>query len=346
MNRAAPVATRRGRDGEEGFALLMVLLFLMAVTAIVAPLVLGARTDFVVASNRLQQDRLEALAEGLLTVIARNLAAPPLEARNEGITVRSEPLRCLSGRYRIEARVQDQRGLIGINNAQPELLAAGFEALGFERGDIDDLVEALVAYRTPPPGEEDPPPGDPPPEDPPTGEPPPDADPGQPPQRANPRLRSMVDSERVNGGLKLKPLEAIEELYDFTGFRGRPVREIAEVFSVQNTVDTVVGARLSTRLARVLPAGGSPGYPFIVTQPEDGPKTYRIEVEVGTADGGIRGYAGATVLASEGEAGDFQFGERTTNPEFLPEAQGDFSGAMDCSMIFGVGVVAELAAGS
>ncbi len=323
-----PLPARAGDDREEGtdgFALLMVLLFLLAVTAIIAPLVLGARTDFVVASNRLQQDRLEALANGLLVVLARNLAAPPLEARNEGIKVRSEPLRCQSDRYRIEARIQDQRGLIGINTAAPDLLAAGFEALGFSTGDSREMVEALVAYRTAPPtdGQRD--------------------DGGAQP----PPLQPSADAgDRINGGLKQKPFEAIEELYDFNGFRGRPVRELAEVFSVQNTLDTIVGPRLSTRLATVLPTTASPSRPYVLGQVEDGAKTYRIDVEVRSLDGGVSGYSGAIVVASEGDQGDFQLGERITNPEFLDQPQDDFSGAVDCSIIFGVGVVAALSADS
>jgi len=76
MNRPSPPAPRD--DDQAGFALLMVLLFLLAVTAIIAPLVLSARTDFLVASNRLQQERLESIADGLVTVIARELASPPL----------------------------------------------------------------------------------------------------------------------------------------------------------------------------------------------------------------------------------------------------------------------------
>lgn len=322
-----PAGAGKCREGaQDGFALLMVLLFLLAVTAIIAPLVLGARTDFVVASNRLQQDRLEALANGLMVVLARNLAAPPLETRNEGIKVRSEPLRCQTDRYRIEARIQDQRGLIGINNASPELLSAGFEALGFSTGDTQELVETLVAYRTAPPG---------------------DGQRSEGEGSAPPPVQLAADAgDRVNGGLKQKPFEAIEELYDFAGFRGRPVRDLAEVFSVQNPLDTIVGPRLSTLLATVLPTTASPGRPYVLGTVEDGGKTYRIDVEVRSIDGGVSGYSGAIVVASEGEQGDYQIGERITNPEFLDRAQDDFSGAVDCSIIFGVGVVAALSADS
>jgi general secretion pathway protein K len=311
-------------DGQAGFAVLMVLLFLLAVTAIVAPLVLGARTDVVVAANRLQQGRLESIARGLVTVLARELAAPPLETRNEELTVRSAPMRCRDPRYLIEARVQDQNGLIGINSAPKELVAAGLQALGFGTGDTSELTDALIAYRTlpPPAGQRDP-----------SGD--------QPPPGPSPAAGT---EEIVLGGLKLKPFEAIEELYDFKGFRGVPVRALNEVFSIHNSTETIVGPRLSGRLSRILPAAPSPSYPSILGDEEAGAKVYRIDVEVRAAAAGMSGYAGAVVAASENESGAFGILERTSNPEFLPEGESDFSGAVDCAMIFGQGVAAALAA--
>jgi general secretion pathway protein K len=304
------------RDGDQdGFALVMVLLFLLAVTAIIAPLVLGARTEFLVSSNRLQQDRLESIADGLVVVLSRELAASPLEPRNEAIKVNSTPLRCQNARYLIEARVQDQAGLIGINNASVELLTAGFAALQFPASTSGDMAEATVAYRTPPGAELAPPPG---------------------------TLQAPGRDDLVAGGMKLKPFEAVEELYDFTGFRGKPVQAINEVFSLHNTTETIIGPRISTRLARVLPPAPTPRYPFILEQAPEGPKTYRIDVQVRSANAQMSGYAGAIVAASESEAGDYEIIERTGNPEFQAEGPSDFAGAIDCDMLLGEGVAASL----
>jgi len=296
----------RGQDGDQdGFALVMVLLFLLAITAVIAPLVLGARTEFLVSSNRLQQDRLESIADGIVIMLARQLGAPPIEPRNEAIKVNSAPLRCSNARYLIEARVQDQSGLIGINNASVELLTAGFTALEFPASTASDMAEAAVAFRTLP--DAPPPPG--------TGH-----------------------DDLVTGGLKLKPFEAVEELYDFTGFKGKPVQAINEVFSLQNTTENIVGPRISTRLGRVLPPAPTPRYPFILDQPAEGPKIYRIDVLVKAASAAMSGYAGAVVAASENETGDFEIVERTGNPEFQAEGASDFSGAIDCAMLLGAGV--------
>ncbi len=342
-----PACPRDGepRDAEAGFALLMVLLFLLAVTAILAPLVLGARTELLVASNQLQQQRLETIADGLLTVLARDLAAPPTEPRNEEIRVRSEPLRCRSTRYLIEARIQDQRGLIGINNAPAELLSEGFRALGFPSGDIAELTEALIAYRTRPPeddGDGGGGGGDG------NGDGNGNGDSGNGGDQADPqRVRQVAPAagaeDRVAGGLKRLPFEAVEELYDFEGFRGKPVRALTEVFSTRNTADTILGPRISTRLSSVLPSKPTPKYPFILPDEEEGAKTYRVDVELRTVDGGMSGYAGAVLTASENDTGEFSIVERTSNPEFLPEGESGFSGLVECDMIFGAGVAAVLA---
>jgi len=309
-------APAQWRDGnQDGFALVMVLLFLLAVTAIVAPLVLGARTEFLVSSNKLQQDRLESVADGLVVVLARQLGASPTEPRNEAIKVNSTPLRCQNARYVIEARVQDQAGLIGINNAPAELLTAGFSALQFPAGTSRDLAEATVAFRTP------------------SGQ---ALAPGEAPAPVAGR------DDLVAGGMKSKPFEAVEELYDFTGFKGKPVQAINEVFSLHNTTENIVGPRISVRLARILPPAPTPRYPFILEQGPEGPKTYRIDVVVKSANAAMSGYAGAIVAASENENGDFEIIERTSNPEFQAEGGSDFAGAIDCDMLLGAGVEAAL----
>jgi general secretion pathway protein K len=309
------VPAGRREEGQAGFALVMVLLFLLAITAIVAPLVLGARTEFLVSSNKLQQDRLEAIADGLLAVMARQLAASPLEPRNEALRFDSTPLRCQNARYLIEARIQDQAGLVGINNAPVELLTAGFAALEFPASTASDIAEATVAFRTPP-GQA--------------------LAPGLGPMQAPGR------DDLVAGGMKLKPFEAVEELYDFEGFKGKPVQAINEVFSLQNTTETIVGPRISTRLGRVLPPAPTPRYPFILAQVPEGPKTYRIDIQVRAANAAMSGYAGAIVAASENEGGDYEILERTGNPEFQAEGGSGFAGAVECDMLLGEGVATAL----
>ena len=188
-------------EKREGFALLMVLLFLLVVATVLTPLVLAARTDFLIASNKLRQDRLAILAEGLVTVLAREVASPASESRNPVISLRSVPMRCQIGTLRIEARIQDQLGLADLNTAGAVLLEAGFVALGLDRGKSASLAAAVIAFRRPPG----------------TG----DGD-----------EFSNVDTSLISGGLKEGPFEAVEELYDFRGLRNMPARPIVETFTI------------------------------------------------------------------------------------------------------------------
>ena len=310
MSGGANPSEMRGDPGEGGFALIIVLLFLLTVTALIAPLVLGARTQFVVSANRLQQDRLEMISEGILSAISRELAAPPIEARSPGLTTRSAPLRCRAGNLIFEARVQDQRGAIGLNTAPQELIEAGFVALDFGRTQALELAKAVVAFRMTPEAE---------------GE------------------RPDVEEGLVTGGLKNGPFEAVEELYDFSPARRVSSRAFTETFTTYNDAPSILGPAMSERLSRILPAAPTPRYPFIAEEADEGPKTYRIEILSGMAGTGARGFAGAIVRASGDEAGQFEYIERITNPDFLPEDETDFSGTGDCDRLFGVGVTAFLA---
>lgn len=296
------------RDG--GFAVVVVLLFLMAVTALIAPLALAARTELLVAANRMQQDRLALVAEGAFTVLARDLAAPPIEPRSPALTVRSEPLRCVTEALAFEVRVQDQAGLADLNMAPPGLLEAGFVALGFGRGEAAGLARAVVAYRLPAGGE------------------------GESPR---------VPPGAVVAGLKQGAFEAIEELYDFDGLADVPAAALAEVFTIHNATPAIVGPVMSRRLSQILPAAPTPRYPFIAAEPGEPPRLYRIDVTVGDRQWRTRSHHGALLRASEEEGGAFQPVEPVTNPAFLPGEADGFGAAEECDRLFGVGAAAALA---
>ena len=296
-------------DGQDGFALLMVVLFLLAVTAILAPLVLAARTDFLVASNSLRQDRFDLVAEGLRTVLSREVSAPELDPHNEDLSLISEPMPCRSGRLRVDVRIQDQRGLVDLNAANVALLEAGFMAIGLTRTEASDLADAAVAFRKIPEGKD-------------TGR--------------------RVDPGIVSDGLKRRPFEAVEELYDFNGIRKIPAATLAEAFTIRSQRETVVGDRLSVRLGKILPSKPSSQYPFVAAD-NPFPQVFRIDVYVGARDTGVTGYAGAIINATGNATGDFQMMERLTNPDFLPDEGTDFSNAPACDKLFGPGVASILA---
>ena len=310
-NRIGSHANDQERDG---FALLMVLLFLLIVAAVLTPLVLAARTDFLIASNKFRHDRAAILAEGLVNVLAREIASPAGETANAAISLRSVPMRCQIGTLRIEGRIQDQRGLADLNTAGAGLLEAGFVAMGLDRGRSASLAAAIIAFRRPP---------------------------GIGGESAN------VDTSTIAGGLKKGPFEAVEELYDFRDLRNMPARRIVETFTIHGRRETILGNRMPPSLAQVLPAVPTGRYPFIDDGSQEGlpaSTTYRIDVSIHTANKPVSGFAGSVILATGNDAGDFEVVERMTNPDFLPQVDSDFSGAIDCEKLFGSGVATVLGA--
>ena len=71
-------------------------------------------------------------------------------------------------------------------------------------------------------------------------------------------------------------------------------------------------------------------------------RSYRIDVSIHAANKPVTGFAGSVILATGNEAGDFEVVERMTNPDFLPEADSGFNGAIGCEKLFGGGVAAVL----
>ena len=258
------------------------------------------------------------LAEGLVTVLAREIASPASEARNPLISLRSVPMRCQIGALRIEARLQDQLGLTDLNTAGAGLLEAGFVALGLDRGKSASLAAAVIAFRRPP---------------------------GTGGESTN------VDTSLISGGLKNGPFEAVEELYDFRALRNMPARQIVETFTIHGRRETILGNRMPPRLAKVLPTAPTGRYPFIDDGSREGsgegspgPRSFRVDVSVHVANNPVTGFAGSVILATGNDAGDFEVVERMTNPDFLPGADSGFSGAIDCEKLFGASVAAVLGA--
>ena len=95
------------RQNNDGFALLSVLLFLLVVTAIVTPLVLSARTDLILASSSHNSHKQNILAEGLVSVVARQVASFGYEI-NDRLLLNSMPMRSKCGDQLVELRIQDQ----------------------------------------------------------------------------------------------------------------------------------------------------------------------------------------------------------------------------------------------
>lgn len=305
-----PRAHREPEDAgrQDGFALLVTVLFLLTVTAVIAPFVLAARTNLDLASDTLRKDRLDLLADGLVTVLARDLAAPPEGRGRVSPSPRSLPALCRTERLAIEVRVQDQRGLVDLNAAEEELLAAALRSLGMDPAEAASHARAMVAYRQPldESAETDP-----------------------------------AEEALVLDGFKHAPFEAVEEAYDFAALEGLPLSVLTETFTVHSQLPGIAGERMPRGLAAVLPQRPTPAFPFVVAGAAAGATIYRADVHVRAEDATV-GYSGAIVAAAGNDAGDFTMVERTVDPNVLPAAGAVLGTTTSCDALFGGQVAALL----
>jgi len=294
--------------GQNGFALIAVLLFLMIVTAIITPMVLAARTDFLLTSRGYLNTRQAVLAEGILNVMIWQAAAFT-EVRNENLQLDSTPLQAICGDHAITIVMQDQASLIDINVAPVDLLEAGFTALGFDRGDAIGLSETVLAYRLPESS-------------------------GVPePRYAN----------ELIAGLKHSAFEAIEELYEFPGFSKMSPSNISKVFTTYGRRDSINSQHMSDRLSAVLPDQPTGQFPFIVQG--EFPLLYgEIRVKVESLKLNASGFSGAIIEISEGQAGIYRIVERVVDPGILGN-KAPFNTNVHCEELFG-GRIATLIANS
>jgi hypothetical protein len=307
---------RRARepDPEAGFALLVAILFLLIVTAVIAPFVLAARTGLDLAADGERQTRLDLLADGLMTVLAREFAAAPGEAGPASLS--SVPAVCRAGRLTVEARVQDQRGLVDLNTADVGLLAVGFESLGLDPGAAEAHARAAEASREP--AEEA------------------EAEAMIGPMPLEPLVFDAPDESLMLDGFKRAPFDAVEELYDFAALQGAPLRLLVETFTVHGAAE-VVPALAPDRLAGALP----PPLPGAPAAEGEGAGHLRLDIFLRDSDGTL-GYAGAIVLPEGGEAGGFGIAGRVSNPNRLPGGGGASAAAAPCERLFGAVAAAVL----
>lgn len=125
-------------DSESGFGLVSVLLFVLLISAAIAPLAVAGRVQTLATAYTHERREFEILADGL---------ARTIYTLNEG----TEPLRwqrCETARYVFYVDIQDQSGLIDLNSASPQLLQFGFRALGLDEAGAIEVASLTERYRT------------------------------------------------------------------------------------------------------------------------------------------------------------------------------------------------------
>lgn len=143
MSAAGP--RRAGRNGERGFALLIVLWAVALLALIGTRLTAGGRTEAQLASNLRAAAVAEAAADGAVHEAAFHL----LDAPDRRWPADDQPRALRVGAVPVVVRVRDEAGRINPNTAPPELLDALLRAVGADSRAAARLAAAIADWRFP-----------------------------------------------------------------------------------------------------------------------------------------------------------------------------------------------------
>jgi general secretion pathway protein K len=133
-------------DSDRGFALAVVLAFLLMAAAFSAPFLAGARIHALVTRNTGQFTREKILLRGLIEIAGTRFFEL---YQNRDVDIVSA-VRCPAAgvdRPDVIFRFQDHSGLIDLNAASAEVLAIGFESLAIKSDEAAALAREAVRFR-------------------------------------------------------------------------------------------------------------------------------------------------------------------------------------------------------
>ncbi|MFD9901605.1 hypothetical protein [Mesorhizobium sp. NPDC059025] len=258
--------TSSGKSGSAGFALLVVLAFLLIVSAIITPFAITARTRLMIARNETEHQRLSLLADGLSNVLAAELTG---EKPPPALKINSEPAQCRIGPFNFEIVVQDHAGLIDLNAADDETLSLGFRSLGFDEAKAKLLATSVASYRG-----------------------------------ASTSVFSEEAIAGVGPATsKHAAFESVSELQDFRALARLDLRDLLSVFTIKSFRGIPAPERAPVRLRAAF--GGRSLVDTAVYEGAR-ISVYTIEVTVGRDGSGTAGHAGYVVEATPSQPGGFR----------------------------------------
>lgn len=242
---------------QDGFALIVVLAFLLLAASVATPFFLTARSDAFVARNLAASERNAYLMRSLLTMAAQRYFE--LASRAEDLpagVVCSGP-----GSYpRVLISFVDHSGLIDLNAGSAELLRIGFTAIGAASG-ADGLAEMAERYRS-----------------------------------VSFENSAADTALAVKGGLKHGPFESVTELLDFPLPENVSREQLDRVFTVQSRSGTIDAMKAGPELSATLQEGRRSDLPFVVMGANRLP-ALTVDVQLVTQSGAHFGEAATYVLS-------------------------------------------------
>jgi general secretion pathway protein K len=137
-------ATKKGAKNDAGFALFVVLSFLLIATAITVPFLTNARIDALVSRNAGQFTHEKVLLRGLLQVTAIRYFELYQKTENRP----AGAVNCNFAGLSLNLNIQDHSGLIDLNAASVDVLSLGFQSFDIPTETAQILANSVVKYRS------------------------------------------------------------------------------------------------------------------------------------------------------------------------------------------------------
>ncbi|PDT00065.1 hypothetical protein CO666_32705 [Rhizobium chutanense] len=184
--------------GDDGFALLAVLAFLLLFAALLLPFSSAARLAALTSSHDFEHARLSYAAEAVNAYLADKLASDTSWKGSIKRDAGADGMSCRIKDLTLAFRMVNHAGLIDLNVATTTTIAAGLAALGLDDRQAGAVANSIVAFRSPQ------------------------------------RDTALPIGPEADFGLKHAPFEDVVELFDFTEMRRFTPEQLGEIFTVDS----------------------------------------------------------------------------------------------------------------
>jgi hypothetical protein len=253
---------------DEGFALFVVLAFLLMTTAFTTPFLAGARINALVTLNASKFTREKFVLRGLAEMAGVRFFERYQDREFKAAAIVYCPA-SRPGGPKVNFFFQDHSGLVDLNAASAEVLAIGFESLALKRDTAAILAGEVIRFRSV-------------------------------------ELGQVSKNERPvpRGGYKHALFESTAELSDLTGAFNIKLADIDRIFTVHSGTGTVDDAAAQGGLLEKL-ANLQAGDRFFVVN--DARRGNAVTVTVNLTDGNHPAIFGSAVLSPAESVGEVRF---------------------------------------
>ena len=128
------------KNPEGGFALFVVLSFILVTASIATPFLIGAKTQALISRNTLDAVRNKLILRSLIEIAGTRY----FERYADRTVIPAVHVSCPT----VSFDFQDHAGLIDLNAASPEVLAIGLESLGVSSLQAEKLAMEVIRFRS------------------------------------------------------------------------------------------------------------------------------------------------------------------------------------------------------